>query len=38
MKMSIIIGVTHMLLGITLKGLNNLRSKLYSDFILDFLP
>lgn len=38
MKMSIIIGVTHMLLGITLKGLNNLKFKMYTDFIFDFLP
>ena len=38
MKMSIIIGVLHMLLGITLKGLNNLNFKNYTGFVFDFLP
>ena len=38
MKMSIIIGVVHMLLGITLKGLNSLNFKQFGDFFFEFLP
>lgn len=38
MKMSIIIGVLHMILGILLKGLNTLHFKEYAGFLFDFLP
>lgn len=38
MKMSIIIGVIHMILGIILKGINTIHFKEYASFIFDFLP
>lgn len=38
MKMSIIIGVLHMILGILLKGSNNLYFKDYAGFFFEFIP
>jgi len=38
MKLSIIIGVSHMTLGIFLKGLNTIHFGMYCDFIFEFLP
>ena len=38
MKLSIIIGVTHMSMGICLRGLNNLYFKQYVDFVFEFIP
>ena len=38
MKLSIITGVLHMILGICLKGLNSLHFKNYVDFFFEFLP
>lgn len=38
MKLSIIIGVTHMTLGIILKGFNCLHFGAFCDFIFEFLP
>lgn len=38
MKLSIIAGVIHMLLGIFMKGLNSLHFKNYIDFFFEFLP
>ena len=38
MKMSIVIGVSHMLLGIVLKGLNAIHFRNVLDFIFEFVP
>ena len=38
MKLSIIVGVIHMLLGIAIKGVNFYNSKKYNAFIFEFLP
>jgi len=38
MKLSVIIGVLHMLLGIFMKGLNGLQFKDYLSFFFEFLP
>ena len=38
MKLSIIVGVIHMLLGIAIKGVNNLNTKKYNAFLFEFLP
>jgi V-type H+-transporting ATPase subunit a len=38
MKISVIFGVTQMLMGIMLKGLNSLHFKNYLDFFLEFIP
>lgn len=38
MKSAIVIGVTHMLFGILLKGWNTLYQRRYLDFIFDFIP
>lgn len=38
MKMSIIVGVIHMLFGISLKGLNALHFSDYTSFFLEFIP
>lgn len=38
MKLSIIIGVTHMLLGIAMKGVNAIHFKNPVDFIFEFVP
>ena len=38
MKLSIIVGVLHMLLGIGIKGANNLNTKKYNHFLFEFLP
>ena len=38
MKLSIIVGVIHMLLGIGIKGVNNLNSKKYNIFLFEFIP
>jgi len=38
MKLSIIAGVIHMVLGICMKGLNSLHFKNYVDFFFEFLP
>ena len=38
MKLSIVIGVTHMIIGIINKGLNCLYFKDFSGFLFEFLP
>ena len=38
MKLSIIVGVIHMLLGIGIKGVNNLNLKKYNIFLFEFIP
>ena len=38
MKLSIIVGVIHMLLGIAIKGVNFYNSKKYNAFIFEFIP
>ena len=38
MKLSIIVGVIHMLLGIAIKGINFYNSKKYNAFIFEFIP
>ena len=38
MKLSIVIGVSHMIMGIALKGFNTLYFKEYTDFIFEFIP
>ena len=38
MKLSIIVGVVHMLLGIGLKGINYLNERRYNAFIFEFIP
>jgi len=38
MKISIVIGVFHMLFGIILRGLNNVRFRNWIDFFCEFLP
>ena len=38
MKLSVIVGVAHMTLGILMKGVNSLYFKNYLDFFFDFLP
>ena len=38
MKLSIIIGVLHMLLGIGIKGINFLNIRKYNAFIFEFIP
>ena len=38
MKLSIIVGVLHMLLGIGLKGVNNYNQKKFNVFIFEFIP
>ncbi|CAD8080250.1 unnamed protein product [Paramecium sonneborni] len=38
MKLSVILGVIHMLFGILMKGVNNLYFKNYLDFFCEFIP
>lgn len=38
MKLSVIIGVTHMLFGVLMKGVNTLYFKNYLDFFCEFIP
>ena len=38
MKLSIIIGVMHMLLGIAIKGVNFINMKKYNAFLFEFIP
>ena len=38
MKLSIIVGVIHMLIGILMKGLNTLYFKQFSGFLFEFIP
>lgn len=38
MKLSIIVGVIHMTLGIFLKGANTIYFRNYIDFIFEFIP
>lgn len=38
MKLSVIIGVTQMILGIFLKGVNAIKFKSGIDFIFEFIP
>lgn len=38
MKLSIILGVTHMILGIFMKGVNNIYFGSYVEFIFEFIP
>ena len=38
MKLSIVIGVIHMLIGISLKGINALYFSRFAEFFFDFLP
>ena len=38
MKLSIIVGVIHMLLGIGIKGVNFVNSRKYNAFIFEFIP
>ena len=38
MKLSIIVGVLHMLLGIGIKGINKLNEKKYTHFFFEFIP
>jgi V-type H+-transporting ATPase subunit a len=38
MKLSVILGVTHMVFGICLKGLNNIYFKQTIDFVFEFIP
>lgn len=38
MKLSIIIGVIHMVIGIFLKGVNNIHFSNYTDFFFEFVP
>lgn len=38
MKLSIVLGVTHMLIGIINKGLNSIYFKDFASFFFEFLP
>ena len=38
MKLSIIVGVIHMLLGIGIKGINNYNTRKYISFLFEFIP
>ena len=38
MKLSIIVGVIHMLLGIGIKGVNNYKNRKYNAFFFEFIP
>ena len=38
MKLSIIVGVLHMLLGIAIRGINNLNQKNMNAFLFEFIP
>lgn len=38
MKLSIIVGVSHMMFGILLKGWNTLYQRKYLDFFFEFIP
>jgi V-type H+-transporting ATPase subunit a len=38
MKLSIVLGVVHMMIGILMKGLNNIYFKDFSEFFFDFIP
>ncbi len=38
MKLSIIVKVIHMLLGIAIKGINNLNTRKYNAFLFEFIP
>lgn len=38
MKLAVILGVTHMIFGILLKGANNIFFKNWLDFFCEFLP
>lgn len=38
MKLSIVLGVTHMMVGILMKGLNSFYFSNYVDFIFEFVP
>lgn len=38
MKLSVILGVTHMSLGILMKGFNSIYFKNTIDFIFEFIP
>lgn len=38
MKMSVIIGITHMLFGLLLKGLNTLHFRELNSFYFEFIP
>lgn len=38
MKLSVIVGVVHMLFGILMKGVNTIHFGNYLDFLFDFLP
>jgi V-type H+-transporting ATPase subunit a len=38
MKLSIVLGVIHMLLGIFVKGLNTLYFRKFVDFFFEFVP
>ena len=38
MKLSIIIGVLHMLLGLVIRGVNNINNKNYVAFLFEFIP
>ena len=38
MKLAVILGVIHMLVGIILKGLNAIHGRKIVDFMFEFLP
>lgn len=38
MKLSVIVGVIHMVLGLLMKGVNCIHFGMYLDFLFDFLP
>lgn len=38
MKLSVIVGVLHMVFGILMKGVNSFYFKNYLEFVFDFLP
>ena len=38
MKLSIIVGVLHMLLGILMKAVNSYNFGIYLDFFFEFIP
>lgn len=38
MKLSIVLGVTHMVLGILMKGMNSLYFSNYTEFFFEFIP
>lgn len=38
MKLSVIIGVIHMIFGVLMKGVNTLYFKNYLDFFCEFIP